>query len=285
MALAQLSGVRLEYFEHGTGARTVVVVHGYQASARIWHGVQRALPAHEYRSIAVNNRGAGGSDAPPAESDFTIQKFASDLRELAQTLGLARFTLVGHSMGGTTVAQFAVDHPDLVEGLVLLDPASPNGTNLDAAAVEALLDQRSEARRAQMARGGGGDGIHAQAVRDGGDPADAEALRQLMADIAAAPERRLRGSMRSMLALRLGERVRALPMPVLLAAGDRDKVIPLDNMLASWAMYPKGTGLHVWHGVGHSPNLDVPGEVAALLRTFVERTLPARARASSPQKR
>lgn len=277
MAFVQLPEVRLEYFEHGHGPRTVVFVHGYQASARIWHRVQRALPADAYRSIAVNNRGAGASYAPPEERDFTIQKFASDLHALVQTLGLTRFTLVGHSMGGTTVAQFAVDHPALVEGLVLLDPASPNGTDLDAAAVEAVLDQRSEARRAQMARGGGGDGIDAQATADGLDAEAAAALRQLMADIAAAPERRLRGSMRSMLTLRLGERVRTLPMPVLLAAGDRDKVIPLDNMLASWAMYPKGTGLHVWHGVGHSPNLDIPDALAALIRTFVEKTVPARA--------
>ena len=277
MAFVQLPEVRLEYFEHGHGPRTVVFVHGYQASARIWHRVQRALPADAYRSIAVNNRGAGASDAPPEERDFTIQKFASDLHALVQRLGLTRFTLVGHSMGGTTVAQYAVDHPEQVEGLVLLDPASPNGTDLDAAAVEAVLDQRSEARRAQMARGGGGDGIDAQATADGLDADAAAALRQLMADIAAAPERRLRGSMRSMLTLRLGERVRALPMPVLLAAGDRDKVIPLDNMLASWAMYPKGTGLHVWHGVGHSPNLDIPDALAALIRTFVEKTVPARA--------
>ena len=277
MAFVQLPEVRLEYFEHGHGPRTVVFVHGYQASARIWHRVQRALPADAYRSIAVNNRGAGASDAPPKERDFTIQKFASDLHALVQTLGLTRFTLVGHSMGGTTVAQYAVDHPEQVEGLVLLDPASPNGTDLDAAAVEAVLDQRSEARRAQMARGGGGDGIDAQATADGLDADAAAALRQLMADIAAAPERRLRGSMRSMLTLRLGERVRTLPMPVLLAAGDRDKVIPLDNMLASWAMYPKGTGLHVWHGVGHSPNLDIPDALAALIRTFVEKTVPARA--------
>ena len=265
MTIIRLSDVSLEYFEHGNGPHTVVLVHGYQASARIWHGVQQALPASRYRSIAVNNRGAGESQAPPLESDFTIQTFAADLFELVGRLGLTAFTLVGHSMGGATVAQFAVDHPALVSGLVLLDPASPNGVNLSAPELEALLDQRMALRREQLARGGGGDGIDAR-----GDGGDAEQLAQLVRDIAAAPERRLRGSMRSMLQLRLAERVKTLPMPVLLAAGDRDAIIPLENMLATWAMYPKGTGLHVWHGQGHSPNLDAPGEVAALLRRFIE---------------
>jgi pimeloyl-ACP methyl ester carboxylesterase len=275
VSVAQLSEVRLEYFEHGSGPETVVFVHGYQASARIWHGVQQALPADRYRSIAINNRGAGASDAPPAESDFTVQQFARDAHELVAQLGLRDITLVGHSMGGATVAQFAVDHPELLKGLVLLDPASPDGREMPDDDLESFLDDRMAARRAQIARGGGGDGIDAS-----GAGADAEQMRLLIADINAAPERRLRGSMRSMLQLRLGARVKTLAMPVLLAAGDQDAIIPLANMLASWAMYPPGTGLHVWHGVGHSPNLDCPLEVAALLRRFVEETVTRRRAAS-----
>ena len=170
----------------------VVFVHGYQASARVWHGVQQALPAQQYRSIAINNRGAGASEAPPNESDFTIQKFAADAFELVSLLKLERFTLVGHSMGGATVAQFAVDHPDRVSGLVLLDPASPNGAAMEPAQLEAFLDQRMVLRREQQARGAGGDGIDAR-----GTDFDPEQLRLLMQDTAAAPERRLRGSMRS----------------------------------------------------------------------------------------
>lgn len=266
MTIARLSEVSLEYFEQGEGPNVVVFVHGYQASARVWHGVQQALPAQQYRSIAINNRGAGATEAPPNESDFTIQKFAADAFELVTQLGLLRFTLVGHSMGGATVAQFAVDHPDLVSGLVLLDPASPNGAPMEPAQLEAFLDQRMALRREQQARGAGNDGIDAR----GGTDFDPEQLRLLMQDTAAAPERRLRGSMRSMMQLRLADRVKSLPMPVLLAAGDRDAIIPLENMLASWAMYPKGTGLHVWHGEGHSPNVDCPRQVAALLQRFIE---------------
>ena len=79
-----------------------------------------------------------------------------------------------------------------------------------------------------------------------------------------------------MFSVRLGERVRALTMPVLLAGGDADELIPVSNMLSTWAKCPPGTGLHFWHGVGHSPNLDCPLELAALIRRFVETTIPAR---------
>ena len=63
---------------------------------------------------------------------------------------------------------------------------------------------------------------------------------------------------------------------MLLVAGDADELIPLSSMLATWAKYPAGAGLAVFHGVGHSPNLDCPNELAAVLRRFIEVTVPAR---------
>lgn len=270
MARAQLSEVTLEYFRHGNGAERVLFIHGFQASGRIWHATQAALPADKYTSVAINNRGAGASDAPADEAAFGVQPFAADAFELAEQLGWNTFTLVGHSLGGATVAQMAVDAPERIKGLVLLDPADPDGRDLPAEDVDAFIDARMAARREQQASGGGGDGIDAADM-------ESEAWRvQLVADIAAAPERRLRGSMRSMFELRLGERVGTLPMPVLLAGGDTDSLIPLGAMLDTWRKYPPGTGLHMWHGVGHSPNVDCPEALAELLCRFVEETIPSR---------
>jgi branched-chain amino acid transport system permease protein len=273
MAFAQLADVRLEYFPHGQGAERIVFIHGFQASARIWRMVQEALPAERYSSIAINNRGAGGSEAPPNEDDFSVPHFAADAFELVTQLGWKDFTLVGHSLGGATAAQFAVDHPDLLKGLVLLDPADPDGRQLPPGAptIDEMLDRMMAGRREQQARGGAGDGIDAS-----GAGANGELMRLLAEDMRNAPERRLRGSMRSMFDIRLGERVKTLPMPVIVVGGDADALIPVANMLATWAKYPAGTGLHFWHGVGHSPNLDCPAELAALLEQFIEKTIPAR---------
>jgi len=274
MAFAQLSKVRLEYFPRGEGPERVVLIHGFQASARIWRLTQEALPADRYTSIAINNRGAGASDAPPDEADFSVPIFAEDAFELVSQLDWRDFTLVGHSLGGATVARFAVDHPGLLKGLVLLDPADPDGRgDIGGEALDKLIDGRMAARRAQQAQGAAGDAIDASAV---GVPPDL--MRALAKDMRDAPERRLRGSMRSMFQVRLGARVKTLPMPVLLAGGDADELIPTASMLATWAKYPAGTGLHIWHGVGHSPNLDRPADLADLLRRFVEETIPARAK-------
>ncbi|HUO11598.1 MAG TPA: alpha/beta hydrolase [Caulobacteraceae bacterium] len=278
MPFAQLSKVRLEYFTHGQGPERVVFIHGFQASATIWRMVQEALPSDRYTSIAINNRGAGASEAPLEEDDFGCEAFADDAFELVSQLGWKDFTLVGHSMGGATVAALAVKHPGVLKGLVLLDPADPDGRMRDAPAseLETAIDRAVSALIARRDSVQPGDGVDAR-----GAGAPPELMRQLDAEIRAAPERRLRGSMRSMMTLRLGDRVKSLPMPVLLAGGDADELIPVSNMLATWAKYPAGTGLCFWHGVGHSPNLDCPSDLATVLRKFIEITIPARAKANA----
>src|SRR5215470_18322445 len=126
----QAGTVKLQYFEHGTGPEPLVLVHGYQSSGRIWRLVQEALDQTRFRSMALSNRGAGDSERTAAESDYTVESFAGDLFAAMQALGLRDFTLVGHSMGGATVTQFALDHPALVQALVLLNPAPLAGRAL-----------------------------------------------------------------------------------------------------------------------------------------------------------
>ncbi len=271
MPYAQLSRVRMHYYEYGDRAAAtelVVFVHGFQASGRIWQLVQEQLPPG-YFSIAVNNRGAGETDAPPDEADFGCQPFADDVYELATQLGLANFTLVGHSMGGPTVMQFAVDHPEMLKALVLIDPAGPDGT-VPSGGIDAQIDQRMAARERQRQAGTAGDGILTPGA------GASEFQRLLAADMAAAPERRLRGSMRSMATIKIGERVGALKLPILMLGGDADQLIPLHRMLETFAKLPKGSALHVWHGIGHSPNVEIPEQTAAVIRQFIEQTVPAR---------
>ncbi len=274
MSFVQLEELRLEYFRYGHGPERVLLVHGYQASARIWQRVQELLPAERYTSIAVNNRGAGASDAPPDDEDYGVQVFAADAHALVQKLGFDNFTLVGHSLGGATAAEFALNWPQHLKGLVLLDPADPDGRAIDDDEVERIVAASMKGRVAQAARVEQERATVASGAADGAESIWRAAVD---ADMRAAPLQRLRGSLRSMLTLRLGARLATLPMPALLAGGDADELIPVANMLATWAKLPGGSGLHFWHGVGHSPNLDCPQEFTAVLRTFIEQTVARRA--------
>ena len=270
---AQLSRIRLEYFEHGHGPHRVLLVHGFEASARIWTEVQLALPQDLYTSIAINNRGAGNSDAPPDDDAYAVAHFAADAHALVTALGWRDVTLVGHSMGGATALQFACDHPECLAGLVLLDPVNPDGRSGTAAEIEPRIDAFLAARRARLAASAKQQLDSSELA---GMPAAAPKWRALLdADMAAAPECRLRGSLRSMHAIQLGERLGCLSMPVLLACGARDELIPLGDMLETWKRLPVGSGLQVWHGIGHSPNLECPQALAAVLRQFVEKPASA----------
>ena len=68
-----------------------------------------------------------------------METFAEDLFNVAEALNLDGFTLVGHSMGGATVTQFALDHQDRIKGLVLL-----NSTPAERPDVEERVGRRTE---------------------------------------------------------------------------------------------------------------------------------------------
>ena len=178
-------------------------------------------------------------------------------------LGWRDFTLVGHSMGGPTATQFAVDHPSLLKGLVLLDPADPDGRGADMAPEAIDAADRCADGGAARAAGEGRRSATRSTRRAATAPADL--MRALAEDMRNAPERRLRGSMRSMIEVRIGERVKSLPMPVLLAGGDADELIPVAAMLATWAKYPPARACTSGTASATRPTSTAPTEVAALM--------------------
>ncbi|MBI2886298.1 MAG: alpha/beta hydrolase [Chloroflexi bacterium] len=269
----QAGRVRLRYFEHGQGQELVVLVHGYQSSGRIWRLAQEALDPARFRSIAFSNRGAGESDRTPHEQDYTVESFAQDLHSAVLALGLRDFTLVGHSMGGATVTQYALDHPERLKALVLLDPASLAGRSLPEGWEEKLREDFSAGRLTATGSAQGSD--HA-------NPEVPAAFRQALADdVARNPLERLLGGRRSMASLRLRPRLTELRMPTLVVGGDQDATVGVDNILAEYLALPSETrALHIFHGHGHSPNVEAASAFAAVLGHFVVETVPGAIAAS-----
>ena len=258
----QAGDVRLQYFEHGEGQELLVLVHGYRSSGRIWQLMQEAMDPTRFRALAISNRGAGDSDRTASEADYTVESFSKDLFAAVQTLGLQDFTLVGHSMGGATVTQFALDHPGLLKALVLLDPAPLNG--------RALPENWEQEIHAQFATGQLPDNLAMNT------PNVPEAFRQaLHADVVRNPIERALGSRRSIAGLKLRPRLQELPMPVCVIGGDCDMTVEVRHMLAEFLALPANRRfLHIFHGIGHSPNVEVASRLASLLTRFVTQTVP-----------
>jgi pimeloyl-ACP methyl ester carboxylesterase len=101
----------------------VLLLHGVGGNARVWNDVaprlRARLPGH--RIVAVDTRDGGRTDHPP--TGYRLADFMDDLLAIADDLGAARVSLVGHSRGGWLAASTAAVHPARVERIVLVDPA------------------------------------------------------------------------------------------------------------------------------------------------------------------
>jgi len=122
MPVLRVNDVGLYYEQVGEG-EAVVLLHGYTGSTRDWAN-QIPVLRDNFRVIAVDHRGHGGSEAPAAEEEYSIPILSEDVFALLGTLGVDRCCLVGHSMGGFMALQLALDHPEVVRALVLVDTSS-----------------------------------------------------------------------------------------------------------------------------------------------------------------
>lgn len=108
----------------------VCLVHGNVSSSRFWFDLMKALP-HPYRALAPDLRGFGGSEAKPVDATRGLRDFSDDLAALFTALDLVgrgqRVHLVGWSLGGGVVMQYALDFPETVASLTLVNPVSPYG--------------------------------------------------------------------------------------------------------------------------------------------------------------
>lgn len=102
-------------------ARPVVLLHALGERGSDWAAVAERF-AQSYRVYAPDLRGHGDSDWP-GEYSFALMR--ADVRAFLAALGLARVTLIGHSMGGAVAFGVALEHPDLVARLVAEDVAPP----------------------------------------------------------------------------------------------------------------------------------------------------------------
>lgn len=113
-------GLRLRHVSWGReDAPPVVMLHGLRSYAYTWEPVAAAL-ADSYRVIALDQRGRGLSDWDP-QRNYYAEAYVRDLEVLVDTLGLRRFVLVGHSMGGANAFVYAGKHPERLAGLVIED--------------------------------------------------------------------------------------------------------------------------------------------------------------------
>ena len=101
----------------------VLLLHGYPQTHAMWHRVAPKL-AEDFTVVAVDLRGYGDSSKPFGSEDhatYSKRAMAADGVEVMQSLGLPSFAVIGHDRGGRVGHRMALDHPDRVTKLAVLD--------------------------------------------------------------------------------------------------------------------------------------------------------------------
>ncbi len=282
-------GVALHVEEHGPrdASGTVVLLHGYQLSRRLWarqvHALREQRP--DLRVLTYDHRGHGRSGPTPPEG-ASLRQLGDDLRVLLdEAVPTGPVVLVGHSMGGMTIMSFAEQHPheigSRVSGVALLSTSSggladndfglhPRLAGIAHLAVprlQAWVHRRVEKGRRQPPSPGtrwllfGSDAhrvdvLRTQRVLDGTPAATSVHFYSTFSD---------------------HDRLHALEhlaeVPVLIACGDRDRITPLTHSHALAKALPHAA-LVVYPGCGHMVMLERAEDVDRRLLALVGTAIP-----------
>lgn len=271
---------------HGSGpAEVLVLVHGIAGSAHTWGPVLAELARRrDPRHVLVPDLvGHGSSSAPWA--DYSLGGYATGLRDLLAALGYQHATVVGHSLGGGVVQQFALQFPQHCDRLVLV---SSGGLGREVSAVlraatlpgaewvlPVLTDRRVLGTATWLVHHLAGylpglDGLHgslaesARSFTSLSDPTHRKAFLHTARSVIDSGGQRVRATDR----LYLTE-----GLPTLIVWGDADAMIPVAHAHRAHTLIT-GSRLEILPGAGHFPHDDQPHRFTELLVDFLDHTTP-----------
>jgi pimeloyl-ACP methyl ester carboxylesterase len=258
----------LAYQVSGSG-EPVLLMHGALIADAFRPLLTQSSLARGYRLIVYHRRGYGHS-GPPSEP-MTIERQAADCTALLRHLGVERAHIVGHSLGGAIAIQLALDNPDVVHSLAVLEPAL-FGQETGKAYRESL--ERGEQRYREAAA----DVVVDEFLRMRFGPDYRDAVEKVLPGAFSQAVRDSRTTFETDLPglreWRLDEhRVKRLAIPVLnVMGGDSDQLWPrfgeVYRLVRSWLPHAEG---FVLPGAAHGLMLQNPRGMAQALADFWRR--------------
>jgi pimeloyl-ACP methyl ester carboxylesterase len=264
LATIQVDGARIAYRRVGNG-RPLLVLNGFAATSADWdpsftHGL-----ASSNELILLDNRGIGSSadDGTPLD----IAGLADDAAHVIDMLGFGHVNVLGWSMGGFIAQTLALQHPNRVKKLILLS-TDAGGADADLASTRVW---------SQLIATSGTPDEQARRLLSLLFPSDvAESLYRQFGDIVAAARARLSPDLVNRQAAAMcawhhdgvGNRLSGINVPVLIATGTEDIVVPASNALKlvnaiprAWlAQFPRG---------GHAFMAQYPDQLTDLINCFL----------------
>jgi pimeloyl-ACP methyl ester carboxylesterase len=247
----EVRGIRTHLRERGSGP-PLLMLHG-AGGAGPWRPYLDRL-AERFRVVFPDPAGFGASDEAPwiEAMDDVVYHYL----DLLQMLGIAKAHVVGFSLGGWLAAELAVAHPEVVERLVLVDPAGllqPMAKLPDLFMLSPDQHARLLFHDPQL-----GETAAAEAITT-------EAITQRVKNMAAFA----RLSWNPYLVNpKLARRLYRATMPTLVVWGREDRIIPVENA-ELWPRAIPHARLEIIEACGHTPQRERPDELVRLIADFL----------------
>jgi pimeloyl-ACP methyl ester carboxylesterase len=261
----QVNGAQIAYRRIGNG-RPLVVLNGFAATSADWDPLFIDRLASSNELILLDNRGIGHST--DNGRPFDIAQLADDVMRVVETVGVERVNILGWSMGGFIAQTFALQHQGRINKLILLS-TDPGGADADLA---------SAAVWSQLVDMSGTPHEQARRLLSLLFPSDvAEFIYREFGDIVAAARAQLSPDLINRQAAAMDawhrtgivNRLQEINVPVLIATGTADTVIPPSNALRMVNAIP-AAWLAQFNSGGHAFMAQYPGPLADLINSFLE---------------
>lgn len=262
----EVDGFRIHYRDEGSHDKPVLVmVHGVMASLHTWDGWVTELGRH-FRIVRLDVPGFGLTGAG-RDREYSGERLVRVFAQFIDRLGLDRVSIAGNSLGGYIAWNYAAQHPQRVERLILVDPAGYYMQKVPLMIASAVLPGAGLLMPAWMPRALVAQGIKevygdARRIQPGVvdryyDISRRPGNRRAMIDIFRVLVKANREELPT-----APERVALIKAPTLLMWGERDRWIS-PRHVPLWQRDLPGIEVKTYAGVGHVPMEEIPEESAA----------------------
>ncbi len=261
-------GTRLHYEATGSGSETIIFIHGNFGSWRWWAPQFSNLP-DSYTAYALDLRGCGDSEQP--ETGYDLETLVSDIEQLTTHLGLKKFHLVGHSLGGALVQEFSCRFPEKVISLTLVAPVPASGlATLHKKKEPSFLSNLFSPENFFSAFSflGLQKNLIRQAFQKSMPGSEYWSELEPLVEIASKMSPNAFSGFLALLESWQNPAPERIRCPVLLVHGELDPIVPQHELI------PMETQLQncrriCWPSVGHAPQLEQPKAFSSLLFSFI----------------
>jgi len=268
----EVNGVNVHYKIYGQGEPTFVLLHGFGASVFSWREVVE--PLAQYGTVIAYDRPAFGLTERPleweSENPYGPQAQVDIVIGLMNELGVEKAILVGNSAGGTVSMQVALQHPERVEALILVDAAVYAGGGAPSWSRPILKTPQMNHLGPLIARQLQAQGVEfiktawhdpskiTQDIFDGYQkPLQTENWDKALWQLTVASEES-----------GLVERLAEITLPTLVITGDDDRIVPTEQSLRLADELPNAE-LKVITQSGHLPHEEKPVEFMQAVTEFL----------------